>query len=308
VKYVKEDSKESRIPTDEPNPDLVLGEDEIPVGMARIGAPYTGSADLTAIHVAVVDTGVQASHSELNVVAEQDLVCVSSDDCADGTDPQGHGTHVAGTIGARADGEGVVGVAPGVPIHAVRVLGSDGSGYMTDIIAGLEYVYDTPEIRVVNMSLGGPAKSGMDDELEEAVLRLEEAGVFVAIAAGNETQNTDNVIPAAFDLGIVVSAYDTSDGDRGFARFSNFGEQVDIAAPGVDIFSTWPDGGYAALSGTSMATPHVAGAAAAYLARFPDTSPASLRGRMLETAEGDLTGANERHSEGLLDFEALNDR
>ncbi len=261
------------------------------------------------MHVAVVDTGVDASHPDLNVVGELDVVCISTpSDCAPGADPQGHGTHVAGTIGARANGEGVVGVAPGVPIHNIRVLASDGSGYLTDILAGLEYALDNPEVKVVNMSLGGPAGSSLDAEFEAALDALEEAGVVVAIAAGNESQNASNVVPAGLDRGIVVSAYDVSDGgDNGFGWFSNYGSVVDIAAPGVGILSTYPGADYQALDGTSMAAPHVAGAAALYKALNPGASPQAVIDAIVATGENGYTGQGGDHPEPLLDLAALLD-
>ena len=131
--------------------------------------------------------------------------------------------------------KGVAGVAPGVSLHAVRVLNGYGSGYYSDIVAGLEYVLENPEIKVVNMSLGGP-KSSETEPLKEAIKRLEDAGVVVCTAAGNEAQNTKNVAPAAYNYGVIVSAYDvassgSSISDRGFAWFSNYGNEVDIAAP-----------------------------------------------------------------------------
>jgi subtilisin family serine protease len=306
VEYVSQDEKGDLISPDEGEP-ITLGPDEIPVGIARVGGPYDTVLDYSAVHVAVIDTGVDSSHPDLNVVSgdDADMVCNSGGDCANGGDPQGHGTHVAGTIGAAADGSGVVGIAPGVPIHAVRVLGSDGSGYVSDILAGCEYVLDHPEIRVVNMSLGGPAGSSLDAELDEAIRRMEDAGVVVAIAAGNESQNTRNVVPAGLDRGIVVSAYDASAGDNGWAWFSNFGDAVDIAAPGVGIVSTWPGGDYAALDGTSMATPHVAGAAAVYLALNPGKGPNQVRNAMVDSAENGLTGQGGDHPEGMLDLTAL---
>ena len=187
----------------------------------------------------------------------------------------------------------------------MRVLGADGSGYMSDILAGLEYVLDHPEIRVANMSLGGPAGSSLDSELDEALQRLEDAGVVVAVAAGNESQNTRNVVPAGLDRGVVVSAYDAAGGDNGWAWFSNFGDAVDIAAPGVSIVSTWPNGEYASLDGTSMATPHVAGAAAVYLALNPNKGPAAVRNTLVSSAEQNLTGQGGQHPEGLLDLAAL---
>lgn len=306
VAYVSQDEKGDLIQPDDSEP-ITLGPDEIPVGIARVGGPYEITLDFSAVHVAVIDTGVDSNHPDLNVVSgdDADMVCSSSGDCADGGDPQGHGTHVAGTIGAIGDGSGVVGVAPGVPLHAVRVLGSDGSGYVSDILAGIEYVLDHPEIRVANMSLGGPSGSSLDAELDEALSRLEDAGVVVAIAAGNEGQDTRNVVPAGLDRGIVVSAYDASSGDNGWAYFSNFGDAVDIAAPGVGIVSTWPGGDFATLDGTSMATPHVAGAAAVYLALNPNKGPNAVRSAMVSSAEGGLAGQGGDHPEGMLDLEAL---
>ncbi len=306
VESVTRDERAQQVPPEEVGEEITLGPDEIPDGVARIGGPYPVVLDWTGVEVAVIDTGVDSRHPDLNVVSDDDadFVCQSRPaDCANGRDPQGHGTHVAGTIGAIADGDGVVGVAPGVPVHAVRVLGSDGSGYVSDILAGLEYVLDHPEIKVANMSLGGPSGSSLDADLDEALQRLEDAGVVVAIAAGNESQNTRKVVPAGLDRGIVVSAYDASAGDSGWAWFSNFGDAVDIAAPGVSIVSTWPDGKYATLDGTSMATPHVAGAAAVYMALNPGKGPAQVRNAMVSSAEGGLAGQGGDHPEGMLDVE-----
>ena len=310
VKRVIRDEKVDKLPPDEENDDVVLGENEETTGIERIGgANRPLSLDWSTVHVAVVDTGVDASHPDLNVVGELDVVCMSTpSDCAPGADPQGHGTHVAGTIGARAHGDGVVGVAPGVPIHNIRVLASDGSGYLTDILAGLEYALDNPEVKVVNMSLGGPAGSSLDAEFEAALDALEDAGVVVAIAAGNESQNANNVVPAGLDRGIVVSAYDVSDGgDNGFGWFSNYGAVVDIAAPGVGILSTYPGGDYQALDGTSMAAPHVAGAAALYKELNPGASPQAVIDAIVATGENGYTGQGGDHPEPLLDLAALLD-
>lgn len=307
VDEVIKDEKVEQLPPDEVNDDIVLGDDEVTTGIARIGGPYPSQLNWNNVHVAVVDTGVDASHPDLNVVGELDVVCLSTpNDCAPGDDPQGHGTHVAGTIGALGNGDGVVGVAPGVPIHNVRVLNSDGSGYLTDILAGLEYALDNPEVKVVNMSLGGPSGSSLDADFEAALDALEAAGVVVAIAAGNETQNTANVVPAGLNRGIVVSAYDVSNGnDNGFGWFSNFGDDVDIAAPGVGILSTYPGGDYQALDGTSMATPHVAGAAAVYMELNPNATATSVIDAIVATGENGYTGQGGDHPEPLLDFGAL---
>jgi subtilisin len=191
-----------------------------------------------------------------------------------------------------------------VKLHAVRVLGGDGSGYYSDIIAGIEYVLENPEIRVVNMSLGG-SKSSATDPLAEAIQRLVDSGVIVCIAAGNESQDTANVSPAGYDLGVVVSAYNSSNSDLGFAWFSNYGDEVDIAAPGVSIYSTWPGGGYQALDGTSMATPHVAGAAALYLAEDDSRTPDQFRDDLISSGEDGYYDQGGDHPEPLLNLDGL---
>ena len=276
---------------------------EITPGIARIGGPYPYLPRLEGVEVAVLDTGVAANHPDLNVVGYYDAVGQRTGRVVDGEDPQGHGTHVAGTIGALADGKGVLGVAPGVPIHAVRVLDDRGSGTWGDIIAGLEYVLDNPAIRVVNMSLGGP-RSGNDarDPLRLAIQRVVDTGVVVVIAAGNEAQDVSNVAPAGYDIGLIVSAYDASRGDNGFASFSNFGGAIDVTAPGVSINSTWPGGGYRNLSGTSMAAPHVAGVAAAALAANPDLTPDEVFNLIVSTSEDGFQGQGNRHPEGMANL------
>ena len=306
VELVVEDKEKKYVVPEDPDATFEYGEDEVPDGIFRIGGPYQGSADLSGIAVAVIDTGIDAGHADLNVVAQADIVCDSWDDCAADADPNGHGTHVAGTIGAIADGAGVAGVAPGVELHAVRVLGSDGSGYYSDIIAGIEYVLENPEIRVVNMSLGG-GMSSATEPLAEAIQRLIDAGVIVCIAAGNEAQDTANVSPAGYDLGVVVSAYDSSNSDLGFAWFSNYGDEVDIAAPGVSIYSTWPGGGHESLDGTSMATPHVAGAAALYLAEDDSRTPDQFRDDLISSGENDYYDQGGDHPEPLLNLAGLLD-
>lgn len=310
VEYVAADEKVGRLPDDEKDPDVVdivelLGGDEVPFSIQRVGGAYGGS--LAGIEVAVVDSGIDGDHPDLNVVASEDFVAQSGGTPAPNGDLNGHGTHCAGTIGAYADGEGVMGVAPGVALHGVRVLDENGSGYWTDIVAGLEYVLDHPEIRVVNMSLGGPAfPPGVEDPMEEAIQRLHDAGVVVVIAAGNETQDTANVVPAGYDIGLVVSAYDNAGGsDNGFAFFSNFGDEVDIAAPGVDIPSTYPAGGYAELSGTSMATPLVAGAVAAWFAENPNGTRQQAIDAVVSTGENGYQGQRGNHPEPMIDIEAL---
>jgi len=317
VRYIKKDKQNNHTPPEEDtppdediieDPEPILGPTETPESITRVGGPYLGNADFSNFHIAVIDTGIDASHPDLNVVGELDVVADSgAGNAAPGYDPNGHGTHCAGTIGARADGEGVVGMAPGVPMHAIRVLNAEGSGYWTDIVAGLEYVLDHPEIKVVSMSLGGPSwDDPNEDPMFEAIAALEAADVTVVIAAGNETDDTEYYAPAGYDLGLTVSAYDASGGtDNGYAWFSNYGDEVDIAAPGMDILSTYPDGQYTELSGTSMATPLVAGAAIAYRAEHPNKNVRQVFDAITGTGENNFQGQKGKHPEPLIDFTSL---
>jgi subtilisin len=302
VEYVVVDDPSQYVPPDDPS-DPSFTDDEIPAGVRRIGGPAV--VDLSGIEVAVVDTGADLDHPDLYIVAGVDIVGEANGTDNGGADENGHGTHVSGTIGAIGNGSGVVGVAPGVAIHAVRVLDADGSGTIGDIVAGLEYVIDTPSIRVVNMSLGGAGNPSGSSPLKEALTTLENAGVVVCIAAGNETADTSTVIPAGYNKGIIVSAYDADGSDNGFAWFSNYGDEVDIAAPGVNITSTYPNDDWTALSGTSMATPHVTGAIAAYFAEYPDKTPAEVRQELISTGENDIQGQGGKHPEPLVDVDAL---
>mgnify|MGYP003882227473 FL=1 len=303
VEYVILDAAQSRLPPDVAGwPVTEVDPREVPVSVERVGGPLPWRVDWEDVEVAVVDTGIDARHPDLNVVAQVDFVAMRGGGHAGPTgDPVGHGTHVAGIIGGRDNGEGMVGLAPGVPLHDLRVLGADGSGYSSDILAAVDYILENPRIRVANFSLGGPAGSGMDRELQRAFAKLEDAGVVVAVAAGNEASPASTSAPAAFDVGLVVSAYDAAAGDRGFAGFSNYGDEVDIAAPGVAVRSTWPGGGEAELDGTSMATPHVAGAAAGLAALYPGADVQDIYDALLDHAEAGVRGQNGRHPEPLLD-------
>jgi subtilisin family serine protease len=263
--------------------DLVLeiSAQPVPTGIARIFADDNANLDIDGVDdqrvdvdVAVIDTGV-ANHPDLNVASRADCstgVCVSGT----GLDDNGHGTHVAGTVGAIDNDTGVVGVAPGARIHSVKVCNAAGQCPNSAIVAGVDYVTARAgTIEVVNMSLGGP---GTNTSLAQAITRSVNAGVVYAVAAGNEGQNAAGFSPANHPDVITVSALADSDGNAGgtggapscrpqnqddtLADFSNFGASVEVAAPGVCITSTSNTGGLATFSGTSMASPHVAGAAA----------------------------------------------
>lgn len=274
---------DSRVLSIEEDQVVSIADQGTPTGVQRIFAPGNGNIDIDKmddwrvdVDVAVIDTGIDAGHPDLNVFKSTNCSGGSpfSGSCkSGGSDDNGHGTHVAGTIGALDNGIGVVGVAPGARLWAVKVLNSQGSGYMSWIVAGIDYVAkNAADIEVANMSLGCEcASAAMDTAISNAV----GSGVVFVVAAGNNDTNANTFSPAKHPDVITVSALADFDGlpgelgsptcrpdqDDTLADFSNWGETVEIAAPGVCILSTVP-GGYATYSGTSMASPHVAGAAA----------------------------------------------
>lgn len=224
--------------------------EETPWGIARVNGGGAG----TFATAWVIDTGIDYDHPDLNVDVGRSRTFVSRTSNAD--DQNGHGTHVAGTIAAKAgNGIGVVGVAPGAPVVAVRVLDRRGSGTTSGVIAGVDYVAANGRAGdVANMSLGG----GISPTLDLAVVNAAAGGVRFALAAGNESDDAENHSPARAEGPNVFTISAFSVGDN-FASFSNFGPHVDYSEPGVSIKSTWLNGGYNTISGTSMATPHFAG-------------------------------------------------
>lgn len=226
---------------------------QIPYGILRVGGgdTYTGSKKAY-----IIDSGIDASHPDLNVSVSAGFNAFNSGKDSDlSKDGNGHGTHVAGTIGAIDNGFGVIGVAAGATVVPVKVLNSRGSGSYSGVIAGVNFVAgNAGNGDVANMSLGGPVSQALDD----AVIALGASGVKVALAAGNESDDADNHSPARADGTNIytVSAVNSNDV---YASFSNYGNPpIDFAAPGVGVLSTVP-GGYASYSGTSMASPHVCG-------------------------------------------------
>jgi subtilisin family serine protease len=231
-------------------PEVGIMAEETPWGIARVGggAPYTGSGTAW-----VIDTGISI-HPDLNFDTSRSKSFVRD---SSPLDQNGHGTHVAGTIAAKADGNGVVGVAAGAPVVAVRVLDRRGSGSNSGVIAGVDYVAQNGRPGdVANMSLGG----GVSTALDQAVINAAAgSGVRFALAAGNESDNANNHSPARANGTNVYTVSAFAVGDK-WASFSNFGNPpIDYAEPGVAIKSTWLNGGYNTISGTSMATPHLAG-------------------------------------------------
>ena len=223
---------------------------ETPWGIARVGGGGAG----TFATAWVIDTGIDFTHPDLNVDTARSRTFLGGNTTP--ADQHGHGTHVAGTIAAYDNTIGVIGVAPGAKVVAVRVLDRRGSGSNSGVIAGVDYVaqYGQPG-DVANMSLGG----GVSTALDQAVVNAAAGGVRFALAAGNESDHANNHSPARANGPNVYTVSSFAVGDR-WSSFSNFGNPpVDYAEPGSSIKSTWLNGGYNTISGTSMATPHLAG-------------------------------------------------
>lgn len=257
---------------------VTIGAQTLTPGVDRIdaeqNASFTATTATTGVNVdiAIIDTGIDLTHPDLNVVKNVSYVTGAKT----GNDDNGHGSHCAGIAAARNNTVGVVGVAPGARLWAVKVLDRNGSGSMSNVIKGVDYVTaNAAAIEVANMSLGG----GNSDALNLAIANSVGKGVVYAVAAGNSAIDAGSSSPANSPNVLCVSAIVDTDGKPGhlgagtsygaddtFATFSNYGAVVDIAAPGVNIYSTYKGGAYATMSGTSMASPHVAGAVALYLA------------------------------------------
>lgn len=299
----------------------------IPTGVYRSFADFDvldidGTDDFRVdVDVAVLDTGIDVDHPDLYVAGGTNCLYTTSngpfkssaycEDSETGDDDNYHGTHVAGTIAALDNGIGVVGIAPGARLWAVKVLDSSGSGTLSGIIAGIDWVVARGDIEVINMSLGG---SGQSDAMDKAVADAVAGGVAVVVAAGNSNKDAAGFTPANAPDAITVSALADFDGEAGglgsptcrydqddtLADFSNWGA-VDIAAPGVCILSTYPDGKYNTISGTSMAAPHVAGAAA--LLASAGNSVADIRSYLLSTGNYDwVDDSGDGVTEPLLDI------
>ena len=245
----------------------------LPWGVNRVEADQSstragdGSGAVTGTNVYVIDTGI-GTHPELNVVGR-----VTMDATWSATDCHGHGTHVAGTVGARDNTSYVVGVSPGVPLTGVKVLDCGGSGPLSTVIKGIDWV--TANARrpaVVNMSLGGPPS----DAADAAIMNSVAGGLLYVVAAGNGGTDACGFSPSRLGTHpgvITVAATNSSNGEP---SWSNYGSCVDIWAPGTSILSTRLGGGTTVMTGTSMATPHVTGAAALYRAMHTGATPADV--------------------------------
>ena len=254
-----------------------------------------GSGAVSGVNVYVIDTGI-ATHGDLNLVKHVNMTADRKNVVCNG-----HGTHVAGTIGARDNSGSVVGMAPGVPLTGVKVLDCNGSGTPSGVIKGVDWVTaNAVRPAVTNMSLGGGTSAALDSAISKAVA----SGVVFAIAAGNSAVNACTVSPARIGASvagaITTGATNSAEAE---ASFSNFGTCVDTWAPGVSILSTYLNAGIATMSGTSMASPHVAGAAALYLSRYPAATPAAVEAAIKQSAR--TTGTASKDGRAITRVDVL---
>jgi aqualysin 1 len=273
---------------------------ELPWGVDRIDADLSstlagnGSGDVSGVNVYVIDSGVDVEHADLNITPEDhhNFRKGPNRDC------DGHGTHVAGTLAAKDNTSDVVGVAPGARLIGVRVLNCNGSGEVSDVLEGIDWVTNDAQSAenagtpaVANMSLGGERSRS----LNAAVKTSTASGVFYSLAAGNDGRNACKSSPAMTGAGtnngiLTTAATNRSDKEP---RWSNFGSCVDLWAPGANILSTRLDGGTTTMTGTSMAAPHAGGTAALYLSTDPPAaSPAEVEARLRDDSE--LTGTKSK--------------
>jgi subtilisin family serine protease len=258
VAYVEQDGRAEVWTTQSP---ATWGLDRIDQRNLPLSNSYTYTATASTVYAYVIDTGIQANHPQFGTRA------ASAYDYAGGSgaDCNGHGTHVAGTIGSTT-----YGVAKQVRLRGVRVMDCNGSGSFSQIIAGVDWVrLNRTNPAVANLSLGG----GLNTTLNTAVTNLSNSGVFVAVAAGNSNANACNYSPASAAAVFTTASSESNDAKRGS---SNWGSCVDGYAPGGSITSTWIGGGTNTISGSSMASPHVAGVAALYKSTYGNASSATI--------------------------------
>ncbi|MDX1702520.1 MAG: S8 family serine peptidase, partial [Melioribacteraceae bacterium] len=270
----------------------------------EITTPYTGKG----VKVAVIDSGIDAQHADLKVAGGVCMLTINCPTSPSYDDDNGHGTHVAGIIAAQKNNYGLIGIAPNVELYAVKVMTKTGAGTTTNIAAGVEWAIKQ-KIDIINMSIG---TNGDDQALKLLLEKAYAEGITIVASAGNEGYRIqpDSVqFPAKYSSVIAVSA---TTGFNKILESSSIGSEVEIAAPGDAIISTYPteldtiDGnkdGYAILSGTSMAAPHVTGVLALYKERFPNFTNKRLRELISRTAE-DLgsTGRDPSFGFGLIKY------
>lgn len=274
VDYIEQDME---VKADATQTSPTWGLDRIDQRRLPLSGSYTYNRAGWGVRVYIIDSGIQTSHPDFGgrATAVYDAFGGNGQDC------NGHGTHVAGTVGGAR-----YGVAKGVYLRAVRVLGCNGSGSWSGIIAGINWVANNHvKPAVANMSLGG----GYSASVNTAVTNMINRGVFTAVAAGNSNQNACNFSPASAPGTLTLAASDRNDVK---ASFSNYGGCVDVYAPGVNISSTWLNGGSNTISGTSMASPHAAGLGALYKANYGDASSSTIASWIINSATTGVIGGN----------------
>ena len=286
---------DERVDYVEPDGEMSAVAQTVPYGIVKIGADVSstragdGIGAVSNVNAYIIDTGIDAAHTDLNVIRHVNFAGGPNRDC------HGHGTHVAGTVAAKDNGIDVVGVAPGAPLTGVKVLGCNGSGSNSGVIAGIDWVTaNAVKPAVANMSLGG----GVSQAIDDAVRRSAASGVFYALAAGNDGADACSHSPARAGAGtnngiMTVGATDSADKE---ASFSNYGTCVDIWAPGVSVLSTRKGGGTTTMSGTSMASPHGAGGGALYLSTSAGASPSSVESALKSAAQTPGTKSKDSRS------------
>ncbi|MEN0644044.1 S8 family peptidase [Alkalicoccobacillus gibsonii] len=263
----------------------------VPWGITRVQAPAVHNRGVTGsgVRVAILDSGI-STHSDLTIRGGASFVPGEPTTA----DLNGHGTHVAGTVAALNNSIGVIGVAPSADLYAVKVLGANGRGSVSGIAQGLEWAAAN-NMHIANMSLGSDAPS---TTLERAVNYATSQGVLVIAATGNNGSGSVGY-PARYANAMAVGA---TDQNNRRANFSQYGTGIDIVAPGVNVQSTYPGNRYASLNGTSMATPHVAGAAALVKQRYPSWNATQIRNHLKNTTTN--LGNSSQFGSGLVNAEA----
>jgi serine protease len=287
IRYVEQDSVMTIVAS---QPNATWGLDRIDQRDLPLNQTYNYDTNAVNVDVYIIDTGIRATHADFGGRVTDGFTAIAD---GNGTnDCNGHGTHVAATVGGA-----IYGVAKSVGLHPVRVLGCNGSGSTAGVIAGVDWVannHATPA--VANMSLGGGASTALDDAVRAAIA----SGVTFAIAAGNSNANACNSSPARVAQALTVGSTTNTDAR---SSFSNFGTCLDIFAPGTNITSAWSTSNTATntISGTSMATPHVTGVAALYLADHPSATPAEVGTAVVNNATPNkVTGAGTGSPNRLL--------
>jgi subtilisin family serine protease len=260
---------------------------QVPWGIERVKASGAwGVTKGAGVKVCVIDTGIDSKHPDLKVAGGWNAITKKDDFM----DDHGHGTHCSGTIAALDNDLAVVGVAPSVELYGVKVLDANGSGTFDDVIAGMEWCANN-KMQIASMSLG--ASKG-NDSLKAAVEKMSKMGTTIIAAAGNSGRAVG--YPAAYPQAIAIAASDNKDA---VAWFSSRGPEVAVIAPGVDVISLAPGGATASMSGTSMATPHVAGLAALAVAAKGYTGPEAIRAALKAAAEKLPNAPVEQQGAGL---------